>query len=50
MTPIMGGVVALSTVADIKANKAKMKLEPSAPVGGSNYSHQFKTPGKSIFG
>ena len=58
MGAIMGGVQAISTIADIKTNKARTRLAaPTAASAVSSrdpYSHQFRrstsfTPNRSLF-
>lgn len=59
MGAIVGGITAMSTMSDIKLNKAKMKLatpgSDSAVNSADPYSSQFsststQTPNRSLFG
>lgn len=58
MGMVMGGMTAMQTVADVKSNKARMRLAAptaaSAVSGRDPYSHQFRrsttyTPNRSLF-
>lgn len=56
MGAVVGGITAMSTLSDIKLNKAKMKLTApgteSAVSGADPYAHQFsspQTPNRSLF-
>ena len=58
MNAVIGGINVMTTMSDIKANKASTRLAAptsAAAVGGSDpYSHQFRksishTPNRSLF-